>query len=52
MANAEVTLAGDVAGGYLAYSLCAADFDGNGTDDLAVTAAPALVYPDHWRRGN
>lgn len=35
MANAEVTLAGDVAGGYLAYSLCAADFDGDGIDDLA-----------------
>lgn len=38
MADAEVTLADDVAGGYFAYSLCAADLDGDGIDDLAVTA--------------
>lgn len=43
MADADVTLAGDVAGGYLAYSLCAADFDGDGIDDLAVTA-PAQSF--------
>ena len=38
LTDAHVTLAGDVAFGQFGYSLCAADLDGDGTDDLAVTA--------------
>lgn len=52
MADADVTLAGDVAGGYLAYSLCAADFDGDGIDDLAVTAPARSPSPGSLGRGN